>query len=605
MKTAPKITLVVYRNFKFLICFFIMLLSSNLNAQDISLYQQFNGRFDYTAIGNTLNLTENGLNGTCDIYTSSSALLNLNSSQTITAAYLYWAGSGAGDFNVNLNGIEIMAERTFNINLDASRQFFAAFADVTELVINEGVGNYTLSELDLTSVIPPYCPSGTNFGGWAITIIYEDLNLPLNQLNVYDGLQSVPEQLEVTLDNLNVLDNEGAKIGFVAWEGDSALAVNEQLTINGNAIGNPPLNPVNNAFNGTNSFTGETNLYNMDIDVYDIQNNIDIGDTSAIIQLTSGQDFVMINNIITVLNSQLPDATVTIDSDIINCGDRSIDVEYTIYNTNSTEILPSNVPIAFYADGTLIGTSQTASALDINEQDSYVTTLEIPIGIPENFQLSIVVDDNGSGIGMVTEINETNNWDNAQLVLLEIPEIIALGISTACDEGFNSAVFNLPLLFEEETNLDISNLSFYASITDLEQGINPISIPEQFTNDQNPQTIYIKFPLDTCYQPYSLTVQVENCPPYIPQGFSPNGDGKNDWFNIQGLYDIFEHHELLIYNRYGDLIFKGNNNLKWDGLVNRGMNRNGKLVPVGTYFYVLHLNDPNFNSLTGWVYLNR
>ncbi|OIQ29628.1 MAG: hypothetical protein BM564_05305 [Bacteroidetes bacterium MedPE-SWsnd-G2] len=582
-----------------------MLLSSNLNAQDISLYQQFNGRFDYTAIGNTLNLTENGLNGTCDIYTSSSALLNLNSSQTITAAYLYWAGSGAGDFNVNLNGIEIMAERTFNINLDASRQFFAAFADVTELVINEGVGNYTLSELDLTSVIPPYCPSGTNFGGWAITIIYEDLNLPLNQLNVYDGLQSVPEQLEVTLDNLNVLDNEGAKIGFVAWEGDSALAVNEQLTINGNAIGNPPLNPVNNAFNGTNSFTGETNLYNMDIDVYDIQNNIDIGDTSAIIQLTSGQDFVMINNIITVLNSQLPDATVTIDSDIINCGDRSIDVEYTIYNTNSTEILPSNVPIAFYADGTLIGTSQTASALDINEQDSYVTTLEIPIGIPENFQLSIVVDDNGSGIGMVTEINETNNWDNAQLVLLEIPEIIALGISTACDEGFNSAVFNLPLLFEEETNLDISNLSFYASITDLEQGINPISIPEQFTNDQNPQTIYIKFPLDTCYQPYSLTVQVENCPPYIPQGFSPNGDGKNDWFNIQGLYDIFEHHELLIYNRYGDLIFKGNNNLKWDGLVNRGMNRNGKLVPVGTYFYVLHLNDPNFNSLTGWVYLNR
>ena len=79
-------------------------------------------------------------------------------------------------------------------------------------------------------------------------------------------------------NNLNVLDNEGAKIGFVAWEGDSALAVNESLRINGNVIGNPPLNPSTNAFNGTNSFTGNQDLYNMDIDVYDLQNNIEIGD---------------------------------------------------------------------------------------------------------------------------------------------------------------------------------------------------------------------------------------------------------------------------------------------------------------------------------------
>jgi hypothetical protein len=43
-------------------------------------------------------------------------------------------------------------------------------------------------------------------------------------------------------------------------------------------------------------------LYNMDLDVY-TQNNINIGDTSAQIQLTSGQDFVMINAIVTKLNS--------------------------------------------------------------------------------------------------------------------------------------------------------------------------------------------------------------------------------------------------------------------------------------------------------------
>ena len=101
------------------------------------------------------------------------------------------------------------------------------------------------------------------------------------------------------------MDTNGAKIGFIAWEGDAGLAVNEVLTMNGITLSNPPLNPANNAFNGTNSFTNDSNLFNMDIDVYPIENTINVGDTSATIQLTSGQDLVMVNNIITVLNSQL------------------------------------------------------------------------------------------------------------------------------------------------------------------------------------------------------------------------------------------------------------------------------------------------------------
>jgi hypothetical protein len=44
------------------------------------------------------------------------------------------------------------------------------------------------------------------------------------------------------------------------------------------SISNLPLNPVDNAFNGKHySFTGSTSLYNMDLDVYNIQNNINIG----------------------------------------------------------------------------------------------------------------------------------------------------------------------------------------------------------------------------------------------------------------------------------------------------------------------------------------
>lgn len=97
----------------------------------------------------------------------------------------------------------------------------------------------------------------------------------------------------------------------------------------------------------------------------------------------------------------------------------------------------------------------------------------------------------------------------------------------------------------------------------------------------------------------------QNCPPTVPQVFTPNGDGYNDWFNIQGLYDIFENHNLLIYNRYGTLIFEGDNLKRWEGKANKGLNNLNKPLPTGTYFYILYLNDPDYDTLTGWVYLTK
>lgn len=572
-------------------------------GQDISLYEQFNGRYDYTAIGNTLNLVENGTNGPCEILTASSASLSLNAGQEIVAAYLYWAGTGPGDFEIKLNDLDISSEREFSDALDENRVFFAAFADVTSIVQNMGSGLYMVSELDVSEEIPPYCSSGTNFAGWAITIIYQDDNLPLNQLNVYDGLQSVPEMLTITLDNLNVLDNEDAKIGFIAWEGDSSLAVNEQLTINGNVIGNPPLNPTNNAFNGTNSFTGSSELYNMDIDFYNIQNNIAIGDTSATIQLTSGQDYVMINNVITVLNSQVPDATIALDSYTLECDDRAIEITYTVSNTNSTDILPSGTPIAFYANDLMVGQSATINDIPIDGTETNTVSLLIPESIGDAFTLTLSVDDTGDGTGIVTEINEDNNTEDTNIELLIVPPLETLDDTLACDEGFNSATFDLNTIFES-LQPNLQNPIFYISLEDLENNENEIFNSSNYSNVSSPQTIFAKVETDPCYEIFSFDILVENCPPFVPEGFSPNTDGINDWFNIQGLYDIFEEHKLKIFNRYGVLIFEGNNATPWKGRSNRGINNVGKLMPVGTYYYILELNDPNYKDIMGWVYVN-
>lgn len=588
---------------KFTYASIILLCTLFCNAQDIDLFKQFNGRYDYTAIGNTLNITENGNFTPCEILTESTASLQLESSQTVIAAYLYWAGSGSGDFEILLNNQPIVAERTFADSLDENRIFFSAFADVTHIIADEENTNYTVSEFNIRSVIEPYCPSGTNFGGWAITVIYEDENLPLNQLNIYDGLQSVPESLTITLNNLNVLDNENAKIGFIAWEGDSALAVNEQLTINNNIIGNPPLNPTNNAFNGTNSFSGESNLFNMDIDAYSIQDNINIGDTTASISLTSGQDFVMINNIITVLNSQLPDATIHVDLINLECDSRTVNISYTVNNTNSTGVLLQNTPIAFYADDILVGQSSTVNDIAIGASESGSVTLEIPNTIADDFILTLIVDDDGTSNGIITETNENNNFDFREVSLLIIPEIVTLQNLISCNLGFEIGEFDLIEVTNNNPEFENSTFQFFSSLNDLKSNVNPISASEIFNNSTNPQTVYIRLEKTICYEIFQFNLEIENCPPLIPEGFSPNGDDKNDWFNIQGLYNIFTSHELKIYNRLGTLIFEGNNNLRWEGKSNRGINH-GSLVPVGTYYYVLNLNDSNYKPKVGWVYVN-
>lgn len=505
---------------KYFLSILYLLHSTVVFSQDISLFKQFNGHYDYTAFGNTLNVEENGQGGQCFILTSSSANLQLQPNQEVVAAYLYWAGSGPGEFNVTFNQVSINAERTFTEIYNSGGQdyiYFSAFADVTEQIKTTGNGTYTLSDLDLTLVIPAYCSppgSGTNFGGWAVTVVYEDANLPSNQVNVFDGLDSVSQSnktLEITLNNLMVLDTAGAKIGFLAWEGDRGLAVNETLRINGNILSNLPLNPPDNAFNGTNSFTGSDVLYNMDIDVYPISNFINPGDTSATIQLTSGQDFVMINNIITVLNTELPDATISIDNLIggTECGNRELTIDYTVYNLNSTDVLPAGTPIAFYAGEILVAQSATVAVIPIDGQESGTITFTVGSNVEADFLLKAVVDDTGNGTGIVQETNEENNEDETQVHLLINPVITGLFNLETCNI-IGEEFFNLT---EATSQIDpIYDLSFHFSEEDAQNNENPILNPENFQNTENPQTIYIRVSNPDCFLIESFTVEVIPCP---------------------------------------------------------------------------------------------
>lgn len=73
---------------------------------------------------------------------------------------------------------------------------------------------------------------------------------------------------------------------------------------------------------------------------------------------------------------------------------------------------------------------------------------------------------------------------------------------------------------------------------------------------------------------------------FIPEGFSPNNDGINDLFVIQGISES-DNFELYIFNRWGNTVYhKIPYNNTWNG---KDMNEN--ILPDDTYFYLLKKND--------------
>ena len=91
---------------------------------------------------------------------------------------------------------------------------------------------------------------------------------------------------------------------------------------------------------------------------------------------------------------------------------------------------------------------------------------------------------------------------------------------------------------------------------------------------------------------------------FIPEGFSPNGDGTNDVLVIRGL-EIYPDNSILIFNRWGNKVFEASPyNNDWNGISMFGLTVGGKELPEGTYFYILKLGKDQ-KPIKGYIYLNR
>lgn len=80
--------------------------------------------------------------------------------------------------------------------------------------------------------------------------------------------------------------------------------------------------------------------------------------------------------------------------------------------------------------------------------------------------------------------------------------------------------------------------------------------------------------------------------PYIPNVFSPNGDGINDWFYLQSSECVIHLRYLRIFDRWGELIFQRNDfspnvaTLGWDGRFK------GKMMTSNVFVWVAEIEFP-------------
>jgi gliding motility-associated-like protein len=76
-----------------------------------------------------------------------------------------------------------------------------------------------------------------------------------------------------------------------------------------------------------------------------------------------------------------------------------------------------------------------------------------------------------------------------------------------------------------------------------------------------------------------------NCTLFLPTGFSPNGDGRNDVF--RPVYRcILGQYRLSIYNRWGDFVFfTSDPGVSWNGM------HNGQMAAIGTYVWIVEYVD--------------
>lgn len=205
-----------------------------------------------------------------------------------------------------------------------------------------------------------------------------------------------------------------------------------------------------------------------------------------------------------------------------------------------------------------------------------------------------------AGTYYVTNTTEGGCESAAAAVVVTLTDTTAPSLTAG---GNVFCEFNNPTLATLTANVTGGNITWYDAAT----GGNALTSTQPL---QNGVTYYAASTDATsaCESSVRLAVTVDlgDCPVIIPDAFSPNGDGINDRFEISYIADEFPNYTIEIFNRWGNVVFKGNASTpNWDGVSTESRSLGDKVLPVGVYFYIVNYNDGQTAPTQGRLYLSR
>ena len=158
-----------------------------------------------------------------------------------------------------------------------------------------------------------------------------------------------------------------------------------------------------------------------------------------------------------------------------------------------------------------------------------------------------------------------------------------------------------------QNNIQFINLStdadswlwFFPEANTTSTELNPLhQFPKQGTYD----VILATRNNDGCVDTIKYIVSAqEEIAVFYPNSFSPNGDGRNETFQPIGA--SLEDYEMTIWDRWGEMIYKGNSKSAWNGM----LQNSSSPAPEGVYVFRIDLKDEKFETrvVTGRVTLIR
>ncbi len=217
----------------------------------------------------------------------------------------------------------------------------------------------------------------------------------------------------------------------------------------------------------------------------------------------------------------------------------------------------------------------------------------------------------GNDVFCITLCDSFGNCNNATVIITVLDTLIQ-AVDEPCD--LDTTVIHTPITIDVLAN-DIIPFGGDTTVTvmgSVDQAVVVVNDDNTITVTPNPDFIgFIQFSYEVCVTtgPISYCDTATVCVSvidtnnycFLPNGFSPNGDGVNDLYVVPCNED-YPQSELRVFDRWGVEIWKSNGHYlnDWDGT-----NMQGTKAPDATYYIIYDYNDGHTKRKMQFVVLHR